>query len=662
MENIVEEKVKLMNKMARALAKDEGITEVQALARIKQQFMDRDETAETIKGMNIPRIIDYSNNSPKVAPEDAYAVYSEQTKVELKKLEFQQKQLDADQKLQQKQHEAEQKKAELDARKLELAEKKIESDEKLAREKMEREDRYRQDQLALERDRQREDANFNRQMLLMNISGKKPDEMLEFMKSQSENNKEFYKSQGEGQKSMYEILLKTKDSERDRELQWKTELAKIEADREIEMAKLRQEDPTAADSSEVLMGFLGEKFDNLGKQLTTNPTNDFLVQIETHNKFQESLVRAAMPILKAQGLSDEQMEKVKKQVGMEEKREESAIGKFWDLGKVLWKNYVEPAADKATKELNAASSGLENKVSPEIEKRIREETQLKADQLKADNIILQQQLEEEKKRIQSLQEERRKLEATASQLGIPYDNTITNEQLFYWIEHQEAVIEQQKSAMERRAVLEQREERARRATIPREVAIQEVQEVHEKEGVQAFEAPQPQEQQEEQNIEAADADIEVPKTTMRNRLETPQDIITIQEELAKPREISVETQEFISSSGLDGELIAEKPEEEQPELEEKAKTQKKMKIKNQGKTSKRVFSVSNGTQVIEVESINHKGAALGVAKQLGGTEEVPVRVKVTDGYGEEREYETFSTERLSAKGKKWMAPRVKAAK
>jgi len=100
---------------------------------------------------------------------------------------------------------------------------------------------------------------------------------------------------------------------------------------------------------------------------------DFMAQIDQHNKFQESLIRAAMPILKAQGLSEEQMQKVKQQVGMEEKRQEESISKLWDLGKTVWKDYVEPA-NKA-REREETDIEKRNKILEEHVKR-QEELQI----------------------------------------------------------------------------------------------------------------------------------------------------------------------------------------------------------------------------------------------------------------------------------------------
>ncbi len=650
----VENKVNLMNKLAIALAKEESITPVQALARIKKEFMDREETTETIRGMR-----DYGNAGQKVAPEDAYAYASEQTKVELKKLEFQNKQLE----LEQKRLDAETKKQDYLERKLEserdMALKKLESERDIATKKLESEEKIRRDELSYQRQQKDEDhkiesarAATERLILLSNLSGGKKggqnDEMLDFLKLQNQSTSEYYKAQGESTKGLYETLLQTKNAERDKEYEWKRELAKIEADREVEMAKLRAEDPKAANSTEVLVDFLGEKFETLGKQLSTNPQNDFLAQIESHNKFQESLIKAAMPIFKAQGLSEEQLQKIKDQVGMEEKRQEGTLDKLFGL----YKRYIEPAVDKATHEMDAAPSGLEqNRISPEVEKRIRAETEAKARQMEEENVLLQQQLEEEKKRIQIMQEERRGLESRANDLGIKYDDIVTNEQLFYAIEQQEAINEQYKQ--------QKREERTRRAIIPQEVSVQEGQ-VHEaQEGTKSWDELNPMMQAPDSSVPGS-AIVPKPQPEIDPAQTPDQGTIDIQEELAKPRETSPETEEFINGFIPQSRIHAQPQEQPEPEAQKEVKKQRKARTTKKDKTGRSVFKVTDGTNHIEVDALNHKGAALSVTNQFVGTQEHPVRLTVTNEGGEERQYDTFNEERESTKGKKFMAPRLKA--
>jgi len=126
------------------------------------------------------------------------------------------------------------------------------------------------------------------------------------------------------------------------------------------------------------------------------------------------------------------------------------------------------------------------------------------------------------------------------------------------------------------------------------------------------------------------------------------------EELARPHETSPETEEFIN--GVKKQEIEPASEPEVQKKQKKTKAAKKEKDK-----TRHTFIVSDGAQTIEVDGLNHKGAALSVTSQFAGTEDQPVRVKVTDQQGgEERQYDTFNEERESTRGKKFMAPRLKA--
>lgn len=659
MESAIDEKMNLMNKMAQALAKQENITPVQALARIKDEFMDREETTEKIRNLTRP------DNGQRVAPEDAYLYASERTKVQMKQIEFQAKQLE----MEQRRLDAELRKQELLERKLELEEKRHQDELKFQREKAEAELKYQREKDEADRkdqrERNKEDARIReqtaateRQIFLSNLSGggKKGDETLEFLKLQSQSTSEYYKAQGEAQRGLYETLLTAKNSERDKEYEWKKELAKIEADREVEMAKLRAEDPKAASSIEYLVEVLGEKFEDLGKKLSTNPTNDFLAQIDAHNKFQEGLIKAAMPIFKAQGLSEDQLEKIKTQVGMEEKRQEGTLDKLWGIGKQIYKDYIVPATEKATQQMDAAPSGFENKIDPEIERRIRAETEAKARQLADENYLLQQQLEEEKKRIQQLHQERAALESRATSLNILFDPSVTNEQLFYAIEQQEALNEQNEQNRieeQRRIDIENQNRIEEQRRIEEKLRVDEAShEVIDKASHEVFVDPNAA-QATSQEVEAGKLSVEqddqVREWLGPHIVEKQQEPnLDIQEELAIPRDVSPETQEFIDNR--------------EKQIQETKTTKTKKADKTKKTKGAHTFKVSDGEKTLEIDASNHKGAALKVTNKFNGTEENPVRLTVTSESGEERKYDTFTEERESTKGKKFTAPRLKAVK
>jgi len=609
-----------INELTRLYAKERGISETAAWAAIRGTLVPKSEvlniiesqirTAQGQTGQQPSRISELLTQRGDMTLERL------RLELETKKLEMAEK-AEAREKAMQERNEArEQRKIELDEQKLalekeiqmkrlDLEKEKHQSEDKWRQTKEESEEKWRRSKEESEEKWLRSKEEFDQKLLLVQ-SGKKPDEALEMVKNQEK---------------FYERLLEER-------LHHSEEVGDLKEDAEKKLKEIKSEMDT--------------RFEKFIKESQNKPaSDDFINKMKEYKKMQNEFLDMTFDTLEARGFDRDQLDAMRKVTNNKAKEQESGIGKIYDVGKLIWKNYLEPAADKAAKELQAAPSGLENRVSPEIEKRIREETEAKAIQIAKENAVLQQQLEEEKKRIGNLQEERMKLEATANQLGIPYDNTITNQELFYWIEHQEAVLEQQKVAATEHQVALEREERARRARIPQEdVAVPEiVPEVHEAETPVYQVLQESQEPEPEKNIEVT------PPAEQ-------EDIINIQEELAKPRETSQETADFMKEVAASEDKFEEEP------LEEKSKPQKK--IRGKGKTvSKRIFKVSDGSQVIEVESTNHKGVAMGVANQLGGTESSPIRVTVTDESGEERQYDTFSAERQSTKGKKWMAPRVK---
>ena len=622
MQNIVEEKVNLMNKLARALAKDEGITEVQALARIKQQFMDRDETAETIKGMNMPRIVDYGGNSQKVAPEDAYAVYSEQTKVELKKLELQQKQLDADQKYQQRLLDAEQKRLDAEIRKQEYLDKKLEADERMQREKLDREEKLRREEIQLQRSQKEDDSKVERDrahteklIMLSTLTGKKgaPDEMMEYLKSQSESTKEFYKAQGESQKGLYDTLLTAKQAERDREYEWKKELAHIEADREVEFEKLRHTtDSETALSTEAIVSMLAEKLDGFAAQNSkVNNADDFVKKMEEYNKMQDTVVKSSLNILKARGFSEDQLEVVRSAVSSEEDRQKSTIGRLWDVGKEVWKQIepriLPPEQTPAQAMEQQRQVAEQQRLAREREETLRKDVELEASRLTAENTVLEQekaqlkQMEETNRALQQKYFEQRDILAgKAMDLGIPVDDRMTNEQIFVAIEARDAEIERE-----------------------HQVAAQQARERNKQEQEQAADAIAHAEQIAEQTAEKIE-----------------------------PVEEKQQDVQDVSSDEI--EAAPEAPEKEAPGRKKKKTKSGKDKVK-----VKYTIYTQDGTELARVESNNHKNAGLKIANTLNGTPENPVRIKVFSESGEEKEYDAYSAMIENKAGTTYAVPRVK---
>lgn len=406
------------------------------------------------------------------------------------------------------------------------------------------------------------------------------------------------------------------------------------------------------------------RFEKFIKENQNKPaSDDFINKMKEYKKMQTEFLDMTFDTLEARGFDRKSLDEMRKVTNTKAKEQESGIGKIYDVGKLIWKNYIEPAADKASKELNAAPSGLDNRVSPEIEKRIREETDAKARQIEAENKVLQLQLEEEKKRIYTLQEERKQLEYRASELMIPYDDTVPNDHLFYMIEQQEAVIEQQNAAMKREMEREKRAELARRArsTMLHEVAVPEVAIPDTEAEIDERYEASPQEPTK------ADEAPDVQRDAQNNQIPRP----NIHEELSIPRETSQETMDFMNEiGGTEGELMVkpepepesemeEKPLEEEPEQPKKEKEHHTKAKRKTRPNSKFTVYKDDGTEIAKVESTNHKNAGLKIANQLNGAICIIlfrfpgfIRNAYPDGA-------VWSAEITNKKGTKYNVPRVK---
>lgn len=601
--------IESMNEYIHAYAEKKGITVTEALLEFKKNFVTRSEVADTALGRGGPKppvIIDQGRQGEFG---DMAAFYESQAKVELKKLELEERRI-----------ETERKKAENEERKFALEERKVESAERLAREKADREETYHKDEMRIERER----ASTERTLLFANLSGKKGDDLTEYLKSQGERDKDIYKT-----------LLDSKDNERDREMEWKKALAEIEAKRETDLAKIRQEkDAGTASQTEVLIETLGEKFDKfieVTKGGSGSSPDDWTKKFDDFQKIQDGVVRASMGILKARGFSEEQLKTIDSAVSSEKERQTSTLDKLWDLGKKVWKE-IEPHAEQAKRELDAverAPSGFEKTgtgISKAEEERIRRETEEKAKRLQFDNASL----EEEKKRLLAQRERRRALEARAIEIGIVFDPAATSdEQLINAIQNQELLISQ---------VLQEREKlilKANELGIAIDPAATNEQIFDVVEQAEALRDRERREKEEEaksiaalhENEKAGPAKEE-PKEEKSPRADAIPEI--------KPR----------------AERIAEKMEKP-----------KKKPAKKAGELQKFLITKIDGMEVGEIEAGDAKGAALKVAKSLDGTREAPIRIKVTErGTGREFVYDTFTIERAGKEGKMFKAPMIKGVK
>lgn len=660
-----DDKVDLMNRLAKALSKEEGITDLQAMTKIKEYFTGVDEATAALRKFNTPQI------QPQHHTDDesmgALAI-SEKARIEMKKLELQDKQFEADQRRQ-----------DLEAKKQDLAEKKLEYEMTFQREKLDREEKLQQRKLDAEdqwRQRQaavaEERAAMERMILLQNMTGKKPDELLEMMKSQSGMALEMVKSQASGTEKMYQTLLEQKNTERDREMDIKTALAKIEADRDVELGKLRQEaDAETASQMDMLIQKMDEKF---GPKIEKMPSSaeSFINQMQEYKKMQDQFLTLTFDTLEARGFDKDQISIMKKAAKIEEAKQDTTVDTLLEVGKNIYKNYIKPNIDKAERELSPPQqqqqqysgptpeqaeqqreyqgrlAAEQERVKAEVIRKQEENTKLQA-QLDHERQILaqRQQLEDQAiqlgiavnpamtdRQISDLivrqefiyeqgKAQRDKLDAHAISIGITPDDSLSNEQLFDEIEHREAEIEQYRK------------------------------EIREQEAKKPSPTMQPVTMPAEETFTQADKRLAVE--------------VDIHEELTKPPEVSRETEEFLSGAQVQAEPSGSEQTSE-PEFEPEPEGQSEEAPKKKGRKKKdrqdkqekqpNTYQITrdDGEPVGDVEAKNPHGAAMKAARITGATDESPVTLKISGGGLDKEQMFKVSMAEVMNRGKKtWVA-------
>ena len=478
---------------------------------------------------------------------------------------------------------------ELEYKKLDREEKaeKLEQDKlNLEREKIASTERIAALKLEFEEKRQQSKDDFNQMMLLVQ-GGKKPEEALDMIKNQEK---------------FYERLL-------DERLNHSEEMGNLKEDAEKKLRELKSE-----------------------IESIKNHPNDIATRLKELKNTKDEFIG----ILDTLGFD-------KNQLATAKSSNEQGV---W--GRLISK--AEPFINELMKQPQQASSGFspsaqqqQQTISPEIEQRIRAETEAKAEQIREENEKLMKQLEEEKKNLQSWREERQKLESDANRLGVYFDNTISNEELFYTIEAQEAIAERSR---ERKSPNFNRD-------------IQEPQ--------QAFKTqPTPQTQPQLPIQESVISGM--PQQDINTDIYT--DFL---KEIEKPRETSPETDEFMKSSEekeavVVKAIVSEKSSDQTTELKTEPERleviteviPEKKKARSKSKNHHFTIVREDDNSSTKLESPSARGAALKISNLFGGTEDAPVKVKVIDEKGNEKKYDTFSKTKQIKSGKKVPFPRIKS--
>lgn len=663
-----------LNEIIKAYAEKKGITPTDAMLEFKKNFVHRSEVSDT--ALNSMKPYNTSLPLPDVSEDLTHAV-TESSRVEMKKLEIESRRIDADM----KRVDAEQRKQDLAEKKLEyemaFQREKLDREEKLQQRKLDAEETWRQRQASIAEER----SAMERLILLQSMTGKKPDELVEMMKSQSGMALEMVKAQASGTEKMYQTLLDQKNAERDREMEIKTALAKIEAERDIKLGELKQEaDAETATQMQMLVDKMEEKFGTKITEKMPSSAEAFITQMTEYKKMQDQFLTLTFDTLEARGFDKDQIATMKKAAKIEEQKQDTTVDKVWEVGKKIWKDYVEPNIDKAQKELSPPQYNQGGQIQPplytgptpeqiEQQKRVeadrlrqemtakQKEKELLEAQIKHERQIYEQRQQLENRAIElgipisvdmtdrqisdliirqefaleQVRTERLKLEARAMTLGIPFDDTLPSDQLFDIIEHREAEVEQQHLRGRHAASQHMGTIHVAENTKPREEQVI-------SEAVVGTQAPIPKEQTE-------------PAT------QTPQ--IDIHNELIKPPEVSKETEEFLKgmpASVPEADAPQEVPKEELQEAKKKGRKKKDKQGKpEQEKQEKQgvIYHVirEDGEPVGDIEAKNPHGAAMKAARIIGA-EDASINIKISGGgLDKEQSYEVamVSTERHDGK-------------
>jgi len=625
--------------MIKSYAKEHSVTLEEAARIFWANFKRKSE--QTIQTSD-----PYTLNAVRPAgePGEMSLIEVERSKTERFRMELEQKRLDI-----------EQKKIDAEIRKAELAEKKIEADAKTAREKIEAEvktakekleadERWREkeaarkekederkadehrEEMRLQREQQREDAIYNKLMLQLSTGDKKPNEVMELLKSQNEKDKELIKANADKDKEYYKTLSDSREKDRDREMQWKTAIAELESNKEIELAKLRAEDPRAASASEVLIAELREGFQGLATQLQGKSGGDILEHVKKYNEFNKTIVEAAMPILRSQGFDENQLAKVRTQVGLEEKKQEGVLEK---VGGFIWKQ-IEGKIQEATtevKKVEGAPSGLEplnQQAAQQAEERRLQEAKIKAEEAErmkkeqeAQALKLTNEYNTKNAELDALKkglEERKGLIELAMQIGIVVDPALTNEQLMANIQKRDNLLS-----------------KALEIGITPDLSMTDE---------QIFDVIERHEAAIEQQItkqEQAAAAIESPKPEKSGPAPVvAEHIVQVQKSIKGPQG----TEGIIQDAQLVAEEVTEIP---KPDVIEQKKKKSKKEKATRRAVKKFTVTLEDGTSLGEFEAATAHGAA--IKSNPGGTKENPVKVKVQGEGSETTEYTAYRDEK-----------------
>ena len=643
----------LLHKLAKALSQSEGISEDKAIQIIREGFTLNSELHTKIPQLQPQYPTQPFRSSLETtanllakgsAQNDASKAGSLASALEMRKVELDEDRL----KIEDRRYDAEQKRLaqEQEERRdrIALKERELTIKEEQARRdhQMELEDRK------LEREITRADQKFTQMLALGQVSGKSSDELTKIMENQSTAQQNYFKE-----------INTVKDNERKHTDQLKTDLSKIEADRDVELAKLKaSSDQGTSDAIDALVKRMDENFEGLMKTPGGGSDGeDFLdkynKQIEKVNQFQENLTKAGLKTLESQGVD---VDALKKAHNIATDSEESTLDKIIGVGKDLYEKTIKPGMEEVAKNGSSggtnAPSGLETAFETpdtEMEDRIRAQQE---SQDREDQIALEEQTKLERENKALIQQYETVLYNKAMQYGIPTTG-ISLKELESTINQYETIMGTLfNSAPQTKSIIGLRNMAAELKinTAGKTVAQVESEVVHAQQmieqqldklpdntGPDYVHAPEPT------PLSAQEPDPEPPaqdkeSTTEQSPPPTPESEYVGDPSLEQIIDHNTDTSR---SSNYKRSITA------QHKVPDDKNTPKKQDLKK--------FTLSDGT-VIEAKT--PLSAATGLAKKLGGTADTPEIVELTDEDGKKFVYET-RVGQIRRRGKIIDMPRAK---
>lgn len=639
----------LLHKLAKALSQSEGITEDKAIQIIRDGFTLNSELHTKIPQLQpqyqtpLPQSsLETAANliAKRSAQYDASKSESQASTLEMRRLELEEDRL----KIEQRRYDTDQRREDAIAqeRKDDLTMQR----ERLAfeREQARMSQEIRRDEMKLERETARADQKFTQMLALGQGSGKGSEEFMKMMENQNNSQQKYFTE-----------LNTVKDNERKHTDQLKTDLARIESDRDVELAKLKaSSDQSTSDAIDTLVKKMDENFQGLMNTPSGDGDGeDFLdkynTQIEKVNQFQENLTKAGLRTLQSQGVD---VEALKKAHNIASDSEESTLDKIIGVGKDLYEKTIKPGMEEAAKNGSGsgtnAPSGLETAFETpdtEMEDRIRAEQE-------AGEQNNQLALQENAALIRELEQYETTLYDKARQYGISL-NGISLEELESIIKQYETIMSTPfNSAPQTNSIIGMRRMASELKINTNGKTVAQV----EAEVIQAQQKIEQQLDELPDYIPEQDHNLApepIPVVTQEPKPEPPVQAVEPSETTHEPV-IEPETEVPAPKKTIDHKTDTQKP----PGIKRSVTAKHSTDVKKTTKQPLKKFTTSDGTVK---EGKTPHSVAMKMAKDLGGTTDSPAIVELTDEEGNTFVYETRMDE-STLRGGKTKVPRAKMVK